>query len=228
MRGRADPRARHDFTSTGSFLYLPRSTRNPRPLLNKHSILRQGALMCVCVSGGAQRLGAGSRGRQPVGTFLSACVSGRIRFPKARAPRPHLPPLAPLLRARVRSPVTGATSSRGTPRGARPAPTCDHGGSPGPFRNRPDPRGCCTEYGGREAGGSGARAARGAGPGASTCARCGEGPAAGLGRAPPRTRRAGLGGRATNGGGGALESARTQEELGVEKLDGRGPERIWR
>lgn len=115
--------------------------------------------MCVCVSGGAQRLGAGSRGRQPVGTFLSACVSGRIRFPKARAPRPHLPPLAPLLRARVRSPVTGATSSRGTPRGASPAPTCDHGGSPGPFRNRPDPRGCCTGYGGREEGGGRERGA---------------------------------------------------------------------
>lgn len=137
--------------------------------------------MCVCVSGGAQRLGAGSRGRQPVGTFLSACVSGRIRFPKARAPRPHLPPLAPLLRTRVRSPVTGATSSRGTPRGASPAPTCDHGGSPGPFRNRPDPRGCCTGYGGREAGGGRERGAGRERGGAGSRV-----PVRGAGRGPPR------------------------------------------
>lgn len=72
------------------------------------------------------------------------CVSVRSPFPKAQAPRPHLPLLDPLLSPPVLSPFTGAASSWGTSRAPRAAAACHQGSSPGLFRRRPDPRGCCT------------------------------------------------------------------------------------
>lgn len=122
--------------------------------------------------------GVGNRDRtrdEHLGTFIAVCVSVRSPFPKAQAPRPHLPLLDPLLSPPVLSPFTGAASSWGTSRAPRAAAACHQGSSPGPFRCRSDPRGCCTGYGGREAGegGGGGGAGR-----AGICARGGDvGPA---------------------------------------------------
>lgn len=140
------------------------------------------------------RMGRGAAGfsveagpKAPGNLYVGVCFWPE-QLPKRPAP---LPPPDPLLCAPVCGPLTGSASPWGTRRGPRPAAACHRGGRLGPFRSRPDLRGCCTGYGGREA--AAARTRRG-GAGDLRAGRGGAGGSAGSGRALPTTRRgAGVG-----------------------------------